>query len=61
MNPKPLPLSVTMSPNFRLPETLLAHVRHTMAFYDPRCVDPSGGFYHFTRMTVVFTIGTPVI
>ncbi len=38
-----------MLPNFRLSSVLLAHVRHTMAFYDPRCVDPSGGFYHFYK------------
>jgi len=36
-----------MAPNFLSRDVLLAHVRHTMAFYDPRCVDPSGGFYHF--------------
>ena len=23
------------------------HIRHTMAFYDGRCVDPAGGFFHF--------------
>jgi len=38
-----------MSPNFRSPDFLLAHVAHTMAFYYPRCIDPSGGFYHFFR------------
>jgi len=26
---------------------LLAHIDHTMHFYHPRCIDPSGGFYHF--------------
>lgn len=34
-------------PDFRAPATLIAHVADTMAFYHPRCVDPSGGFYHF--------------
>ncbi len=34
-------------PNFRAPATLRAHIAHTMAFYHPRAVDPSGGFYHF--------------
>ena len=23
------------------------HIGHTMAFYDGRCVDPAGGFFHF--------------
>lgn len=36
-------------PDFRDPEVLLAHVRHTMAFYHPRCIDPSGGFFHFFK------------
>ena len=26
-----------------------AHVRHTMDFYRPRCVDATGGFFHFYR------------
>jgi mannose/cellobiose epimerase-like protein (N-acyl-D-glucosamine 2-epimerase family) len=38
-----------MRPDFRSRQTLLAHVRHTLAFYAPRCVDPSGGFYHFFK------------
>ena len=36
-----------MRPDFHSPETLLAHIAHTMQFYHPRCIDPSGGFYHF--------------
>jgi len=36
-----------MLPDFRSPDTLLAHIAHTMQFYHPRCIDPSGGFYHF--------------
>ncbi len=36
-------------PDFRSPEFLLGHVRHTLAFYDARCVDPSGGFFHFFK------------
>ncbi len=36
-------------PDFRDPDVLLAHVRHTMAFYHPRCIDPSGGFFHFFK------------
>jgi mannose/cellobiose epimerase-like protein (N-acyl-D-glucosamine 2-epimerase family) len=34
-------------PNFFDPATLRAHIAHTMAFYHPRAIDPSGGFYHF--------------
>jgi mannose/cellobiose epimerase-like protein (N-acyl-D-glucosamine 2-epimerase family) len=37
------------SPDFRSPAFLLGHIRHTLAFYDPRCVDPSGGFFHFYK------------
>lgn len=36
-------------PDFRSPEFLLGHVRHTLAFYDGRCLDPSGGFFHFFK------------
>jgi mannose/cellobiose epimerase-like protein (N-acyl-D-glucosamine 2-epimerase family) len=36
-------------PDFRDPEFLLAHIRRTMSFYDGRCVDPSGGFFHFFK------------
>ena len=35
-----------MTPNFRDRRVLLDHVQHTMDFYHPRCIDPSGGFYH---------------
>ena len=38
-----------MTPNFRSRAAVLQHVRDTMAFYDPRCVDSSGGFYHFFK------------
>ncbi|MCS0632162.1 AGE family epimerase/isomerase [Telluria mixta] len=38
-----------MAPDFRSPRFLLDHVAHTMRFYHPRCIDPSGGFYHFFR------------
>jgi mannose/cellobiose epimerase-like protein (N-acyl-D-glucosamine 2-epimerase family) len=40
---KPLP------PDFRSPDFLRAHVLQTMAFYDERCQDPSGGFFHFFK------------
>lgn len=36
-------------PVFRNPQFLLEHIRHTMAFYHPRAIDPKGGFYHFYR------------
>ena len=32
--------------DFRNRDFLLQHVRHTLSFYDPRVIDPSGGFYH---------------
>ena len=36
-------------PDFRAPAVLRDHALHTMAFYDGRCVDPSGGFFHFFK------------
>jgi mannose/cellobiose epimerase-like protein (N-acyl-D-glucosamine 2-epimerase family) len=36
-------------PDFRDPRFLLDHIRHTMAFYHPRAIDPQGGFFHFFR------------
>lgn len=36
-------------PDFRSPAFLLDHVRATMAFYHPRCIDPAGGFYHYFK------------
>jgi mannose/cellobiose epimerase-like protein (N-acyl-D-glucosamine 2-epimerase family) len=36
-------------PDFFSKDTLERHVAHTMSFYYPRCVDPSGGFYHFLK------------
>jgi mannose/cellobiose epimerase-like protein (N-acyl-D-glucosamine 2-epimerase family) len=38
-----------MLPDFQSRATLLQHIRHTRQFYDPRCTDPSGGFYHFYK------------
>jgi len=38
-----------MPPNFRSQEFLLSHIEQTMRFYHPRCIDPSGGFFHFFR------------
>lgn len=34
-------------PDFRAPATLRSHIAHSMAFYHPRAIDPSGGFYHY--------------
>ena len=36
-------------PNFWSPDFLTTHIRHTMAFYDPRALDPRGGFFHFFK------------
>ncbi|WP_156392260.1 MULTISPECIES: AGE family epimerase/isomerase [unclassified Roseateles] len=36
-------------PDFRQRATLLAHIQHTLAFYAPRSVDDSGGFFHFYK------------
>jgi len=36
-------------PDFRRPENLLTHVRHTLDFYDPRAFDASGGFHQFFK------------
>ena len=39
-----------MLPDFRSRTFLTDHVRHTLAFYDPVCVDAQrGGFFHFFR------------
>jgi mannose/cellobiose epimerase-like protein (N-acyl-D-glucosamine 2-epimerase family) len=37
------------TPDFRSPEFLRAHAEHTMAFYLPRALDPSGGMFHFFK------------
>jgi mannose/cellobiose epimerase-like protein (N-acyl-D-glucosamine 2-epimerase family) len=36
-------------PDFRTPEFLREHVLQTMAFYNGRCIDPAGGFFHFYK------------
>lgn len=36
-------------PDFRSSQFLREHVLHTMAFYEGRCLDPSGGFFHFFK------------
>jgi mannose/cellobiose epimerase-like protein (N-acyl-D-glucosamine 2-epimerase family) len=57
MNPAPAPIAkqrLCMTqppefPDFRSRRFLLDHVRHTMAFYHPRCIDPAGGFFHYFK------------
>ena len=40
---------MNIPPDFRSPDFLLDHVRHTLAFYDGCSLDPSGGFFHFFK------------
>lgn len=35
--------------DFRTEDFLRAHISDTMAFYHPRVIDPSGGFFHYFR------------
>jgi len=41
--------TIPACPDFRQPEALLAHMRHTLAFYAPRARDASGGYFHFFK------------
>jgi mannose/cellobiose epimerase-like protein (N-acyl-D-glucosamine 2-epimerase family) len=36
-------------PDFRSPGFLRQHIRDTLAFYHPRCLDPTGGFFQYFR------------
>lgn len=36
-------------PDFRTSDFLLGHIRHTLSFYEGRCLDPTGGFFHFFK------------
>jgi mannose/cellobiose epimerase-like protein (N-acyl-D-glucosamine 2-epimerase family) len=40
---------MTLQPDFRSPEFLDNHIRSTMAFYHPHCIDQEGGFFHYFR------------
>ncbi|TXG00887.1 AGE family epimerase/isomerase [Massilia arenae] len=40
---------MTTFPNFRSPDVLLDHARHTMRFYHPRAIDPAGGMHHYFK------------
>ncbi|HEX4510406.1 MAG TPA: AGE family epimerase/isomerase, partial [Burkholderiaceae bacterium] len=42
-------LAATPIPDFRSPAFLRAHIADTMAFYEGRCVDPSGGLFQFFK------------
>lgn len=42
-------MSTPPLPDVRDPAFLRAHLRQTMAFYDGRCVDPSGGMFQVWR------------
>jgi mannose/cellobiose epimerase-like protein (N-acyl-D-glucosamine 2-epimerase family) len=35
--------------DFRSEAFLREHIRATMAFYHPRCIDPAGGFFHYFK------------
>jgi mannose/cellobiose epimerase-like protein (N-acyl-D-glucosamine 2-epimerase family) len=38
-----------MGNHFRSADFLRGHILHTMAFYEGRCIDRSGGFFHFFK------------
>lgn len=38
-----------LTPDFRQPSELLAHMRHTLSFYARTSHDPSGGCFHFFK------------
>src|SRR5687768_1729519 len=38
-----------VTPDFRSQDFLRDHIRRTMAFYHPRCIDPAGGFFHYFK------------
>jgi len=40
---------MTESPDFRSASFLLGHIEQTMAFYHPRAIDPTGGFFHYFK------------
>ncbi|HSX63460.1 MAG TPA: AGE family epimerase/isomerase, partial [Pseudoxanthomonas sp.] len=41
--------SVPVHDDFRSEAFLRDHIRSTMAFYHPRCIDPAGGFFHYFK------------
>jgi mannose/cellobiose epimerase-like protein (N-acyl-D-glucosamine 2-epimerase family) len=40
---------IPTAPDFHRRQPILDHVFDTLAFYHPRAIDPSGGFYHFLK------------
>ena len=40
---------MTALPDFHDESVLREHIATTMAFYDPRSLDPAGGFYHYYK------------
>jgi mannose/cellobiose epimerase-like protein (N-acyl-D-glucosamine 2-epimerase family) len=42
-------MSCSGSADFRKRAFLLEHIRHTMSFYDPRSLDPAGGFFQLYK------------
>ncbi|TQV85924.1 AGE family epimerase/isomerase [Aliikangiella coralliicola] len=40
---------MTKLQSYKSPDFLLEHIKKTMSFYDPVCVDPDGGFFHHFR------------
>ncbi len=45
----PPPSTVSTEPDFAAAAFLRGHILHTMAFYDGRCIDPAGSFFHFYK------------
>ena len=39
----------TPAPDFRSVAFLRSHIAQTMAFYHPRAIDPTGGFFHYFK------------
>jgi mannose/cellobiose epimerase-like protein (N-acyl-D-glucosamine 2-epimerase family) len=46
-NQEQVPLQGVAQPDFRSRDFLLDHIRHTMRFYAPNALDPTGGFRHY--------------
>ncbi|MEO7324927.1 MAG: AGE family epimerase/isomerase [Dokdonella sp.] len=42
-------MKTSMPPDFRSVDFLRGHVEQTMAFYHPRCIDRTGGFFHYFK------------
>ena len=40
---------IPAQPDFQRRASILAHVRHTLDFYDPRAFDENGGFFQFLK------------